>query len=254
MNTGATAESSSAHSSPPPSRKVGSRLAHRPVDVPTPQIPEIVAIRIFGIGVGAGMAFLSVMPVNRTHHCWRSDLSEFRGLTEAERSLFLLVLEWFENFRLRCGLEAGRDSVEAFWRNEVVPQGRPRKHRQLEQWAGAIKWYLNWLDACAIENTDHRSLREWARTAVRSAGVRRGLALRTTRCYGGWAVRYATFAGHDREMRRLETANRFLASLVDDEDCSYSTQKQALNALTLFFKEVWGVEDPDFGVKLKRAN
>lgn len=200
------------------------------------------------------MAFLSVMPVNRTRHCWRNDLSKFRGLTEAERTLFLLVLEWFENFRLRCGLEAGRDSTEAFWRKEVVPQGRPRKPRQLEQWEDAIKWYLNWLDACAIENTDHRSLAEWARTAVRSAGTRRGLARRTIECYLGWAARFATFAGSESEMRRLETANRFLASVVDDKGCSYSTQKQALNALTSFFNQVWGVEDPVFDVKLKREN
>jgi hypothetical protein len=168
--------------------------------------------------------------------------------------VFLLVLEWFENFRLRCGLEAGRDATEAFWRNEVVPDGRPRKSGQLKQWEDAIKWYLNWLDACAIKNTDHLSLPERAGAAVRSAGARHGLAQRTIRCYMGWAARYATFAGSDREMRRLETANRFLASVVNDEDSSYSTQKQALNALTFYFKHVLGVEDPVFGVKPRREN
>jgi hypothetical protein len=166
--------------------------------------------------------------------------------------VFLLVLEWFENFRLRCGLEAGRDATEVFWREEVIPKERPRKPGQLELWEDAIKWYQNWLDACAIENTDHRNLLAWARTAVRSAGARRGLAPSTIQCYKVWGERFAMFAGREREMRRLETANRFLASVVDDEDCSYSTQKQALNALTLFFKAVWGVEDPVFDVKLKR--
>ena len=204
--------------------------------------------------MGQEMASLSIMPARKTRHCWRSDLSGFRGLTEAERSVFLLVLEWFESFRLRCGLEAGRDATEAFWRNEVVPEGRPRKPGQLEQWEDAIKWYLNWLDACVIEDADHLSLPERAVVAVWSAGARLGLAPRTIRCYVGWAARYATFAGRDREMRRLETANRFLASVVDDEDLSYSTQKQALNALTLFFKHVLGVEDPVFGVKLRRDN
>lgn len=200
------------------------------------------------------MGSLSTMPARKTRHCWRSDLSRFRGLTEAERSVFLLVLEWFENFRLRCGLDAGRDATEVFWRNEVVPDGRPRKPEQLKQWEDAIKWYLNWLDACAIEDADHLSLPERAGAAVRSAGVRNGLAPRTIQCYTGWVARFATFAGRDREMRRLETANRFLASVVDDEDFSYSTQKQALNALTLFFKHVLGVEDPVFGVKLRREN
>lgn len=168
--------------------------------------------------------------------------------------MFLLVLEWFESFRLRCGLEADRDATEAFWRNEVVPAGRPRKPEQLEQWEDAIEWYLNWLDACVIENADHLSLPEWAGAAARSAGARHGLAPRTIQCYMGWAVRFATFAGRDREMRRLETADRFLASVVDDEDFSYSAQKQALNALTLFFKHGLGVEDPVFGVKLEREN
>ncbi len=46
--------------------------------------------------------------------CWRKDLSEFRGLEEAERSGFLLVLEWFENFRLRHSLEAGREAARIF--------------------------------------------------------------------------------------------------------------------------------------------
>lgn len=29
--------------------------------------------------------------------CWRKDLAAYRGLTDRERSGFLLVLEWFEN-------------------------------------------------------------------------------------------------------------------------------------------------------------
>jgi len=172
------------------------------------------------LAVGADDDFLSIVPVRKTRHCWRSDLSGFRGLTEAERSVFLLVLEWFENFRLRCDLEAGRDATEAFWRNEVVPASRPRKPGQLEQWEDAIEWYLNWLDACAIENADHLSLPERVGAAVRSAGARHGSAPRTIRCYMEWAARFAIFAGRDREMRRMENANRFLASVVDDKGFS----------------------------------
>jgi Phage integrase, N-terminal SAM-like domain len=194
------------------------------------------------------------MPVKGTRHCWRRDLSEFRGLTDAERSVFVLVLEWFENFRVRCGLEEGRDAAEAFWRKEVVPEDRPREPRQLEKWENAIQWYLNWLDACAQERAEHRSLSERVRAAVRSAGARCGLAPRTILCYGAWVERYATFARSEREMRRLETANRFLTSVVDDGHCAYPTQKQALNALTFFFRHSCGVGDPVLDVKLKRAN
>jgi hypothetical protein len=40
----------------------------------------------------------------------------------------------------------------------------------------------------------------------------------------------------EREVMRVETATRFLTSVVDEEDCAYSTQKQALNALAFFCK------------------
>ena len=102
----------------------------------------------------------------KSRWCWRKDLAEFRGLTQQERTGFLLVLEWFENFRLRCELDAGRDAAKAFWRSEVLRQDRPRETWQLEQWEDAITWYLNWLNACAEEGADHRSLAERVRAAV----------------------------------------------------------------------------------------
>lgn len=185
--------------------------------------------------------------------CWRKDLADFRGLTDRERAGFLLVLEWFENFRLRHELPAGREAARAFWRGEVLGKGRQREPWQLEQWEDAIQWYMAWLDACAEVGVDHRSLAERVRAAVNSACSRRGLAWRTKQSYGGWAARYAAFAGDEREVMREETATRFLTSVVEDEDCAYSTQKQALNALAFFFKHVLGREEPVFHVKLKKT-
>jgi site-specific recombinase XerD len=52
---------------------------------------------------------------------------------------------------------------------------------------------------------------------------------------------------------QVDTATRFLTSVVAEEDCAYSTQKQALNALAFFFKQVCGMENPRFGVKLKKT-
>src|SRR5690606_19465099 len=100
---------------------------------------------------------------------------------------------------------------------------------------------------------DHRSLEERVRAAVHSAGSRRGLAPRTKQCYGAWAARYARFAGEEREVMRVATASRFLASVVDDEDCAYATQKQALNALAFLFRHVLGMADPKFDVRLKKG-
>jgi integron integrase len=61
------------------------------------------------------------------------------------------------------------------------------------------------------------------------------------------------FAGDEREAMKVETATRFLTSVVDDEDCAYSTQKQALNAVAFFFMHVCGVEAPVFQVKLRKT-
>lgn len=65
--------------------------------------------------------------------------------------------------------------------------------------------------------------------------------------------RFAKFAGSGKEMVRVETATAFLQSIVTDEECEYSTQKQALNALAFFFKRVCGIEEPVFGVKFKKT-
>ena len=113
------------------------------------------------------------MSVSRTHWCWRRDLAGFRGLSDFERSGFLLVLEWFENFRLRNDLEAGREAARIFWRTEAKCEERPREAWQLEQWEAALQWYIAWLDACAEAKADHRSLPERVRAAVQSAGSRR---------------------------------------------------------------------------------
>ena len=138
--------------------------------------------------------------------CWRKDLSEFRGLSDRERAGFLLVLEWFENFRLRSELEANRDAARHFWRSEVLREGVTREGWQLDQWESAIDWYLNWLKACEEAGADHRSLPERLRAAVHSAGSRRGLALRTKQCYAAWAARYAVFAKDERAVMQVETA------------------------------------------------
>ena len=66
-------------------------------------------------------------------------MAEFRGLTDRERTGFLLVLEWFENFRLRHEMEAGRDAAKVFWRAEVQREDRKREAWQLDQWSDAIQ-------------------------------------------------------------------------------------------------------------------
>jgi hypothetical protein len=48
---------------------------------------------------------------------------------------------------------------------EVLREGVRREEWQLEQWAEAIRWYLDWLRACAEAGADHRGLAERVRGA-----------------------------------------------------------------------------------------
>jgi integron integrase len=193
------------------------------------------------------------MNATKPRWCWRKDLAGFRGLTDKDRAAYLVLLEWFENFRMRFDFQANREAASSFWRTEVKKEGVIREEWQLQQWSAAIQWYLGWLEACKEAGADHRSVPERVRKAVHSACARRGLARRTKMCYGAWIARYAGFAGEERKVMRVETATAFLTSVVEDEDCAYSTQKQALNALAFFFKHVLLVEEPVFGVKLKKT-
>ena len=116
--------------------------------------------------------------VERPRFNWREDLLVFRGLSERERGGFLILLEWFENFRLRLGLPAGRKAAIQFWKNEVMGKSS-RESWQLDQWSAALDWYLKWLQACEEAGADHRSVAERVRMAVERAATRRGLAPRT---------------------------------------------------------------------------
>ena len=72
------------------------------------------------------------MNASKTRWSWRKDLAEFRGLSVRDRAGVLLVLEWFENFRLRHELAACRETAKLFWRSEVSREGRTREGWQLE--------------------------------------------------------------------------------------------------------------------------
>ena len=164
-----------------------------------------------------------------------------------------MVLEWHENFRLRLSLEAGREAVRSFWRQEVLGKEVTREDWQLEQWEEALHWYLEWLGNCVAIGADHRSLPERMRTYSEAVGARRGLALRTRETYGSWIARYAVFAKVDTLAMKPETARDYLTHIVVKEKKAYGTQRQALNALAFFFKDVCGMETVDLMVKLRKT-
>ena len=89
--------------------------------------------------------------------------------------------------------------------------------------------------------------------AVESAGARRGLARRTRQTYGRHAGQFARWAVDAREVRRPEKGRDYPSWLVSEKRVAFATQKQALNALVFFFKEVCGMEEVDLGVRLRKT-
>jgi len=163
---------------------------------------------------------------------WYTDLMASRDLSEKEKQGYGFLLAWFDTWRMGKRLETSVDSARRFWKREVT--SKPRKTWQLAQWAEAVRWYLQWLKLCEKESVETVSQAEKVRDAVERTGARRGLALRTRKSYGSWAMRFAQWAG-SRE-RVLNTK------------CAHATQKQALNALVFLYRDVCGMEEIDLGV------
>ncbi|MGB0990870.1 MAG: integron integrase [Akkermansiaceae bacterium] len=182
---------------------------------------------------------------------WRADLLASRDLSDREKQGYGFVLAWYEQWRLTKRMAAGVDSARKFWKLEV--QAKVRKDWQEEQWAEAIRWLLHWIDLCTEKGVDTVNLAEKVRDAVERTGARRGLAIRTRKSYGGWAARYAAWAESRERVLDTACAREWLTELVAKGRISYSTQKQALNALVFLYRDVCGMEEVDLGVKLKKT-
>ena len=182
---------------------------------------------------------------------WRSDLQAARDLLSKEVSAFEVFLNWFESWRISRTLPPGRGSAKLFWRAQVA--SKPREEWQIQQWTEAMRWYLNWLNICQSRGHTGMTLEERVRHAVDKAGARRGLARRTRITYAGWAGRYARWVGEERAGLDPARARDFLEMIIVEEKVAFSTQKQALNALAFFFKDVCGREEVDLGVSMRKT-
>lgn len=183
---------------------------------------------------------------------WMEDIENSRDLNRNEKQQFGFLVAWLESWRIQRRLEAGRESCCRFWK-EVV-KAKPRETWQLNQWTEAVRWYLSWLDLCQKAGKETASIPERMSNAVYNVGARRGLALTTRRSYAGWISRYGATLSSAMEAKNPALARDWLAELVEKTNVSFSTQKQALNALAFFFKDVCGMKEVDLGVKMRKRS
>ncbi len=182
--------------------------------------------------------------------CWKADLKASRDLSRLDISTYDFVLTWFESWRLGRDLPACRETAKIFW-NEAVKAKR-REDWQYKNWGAGIAWFLAWLEICERDGRVPESVPERVRNAVESAGARRGLARLTRKSYRSWAMRFAAWAGSVERVMNAECCSAWLGELVEKGDLSFSTQKQALNALVFFYKDVCGWEEVCLNVKMRK--
>lgn len=182
---------------------------------------------------------------------WRQDLLHSRDLSHREVEAYGYVLSWIEDWRLKKELPAGREAAKRWWLE--VAKAKERPEWQLRQWQEAIRWFLNWLKLCEVAGGDPRSVPERLRDAVHHAGARRGLAYKTRQTYAAWMGRFGVFAGTQEKVMDEGVAREWLVHLVAKEQVAYATQKQALNALVFFYRDVCGREEVDLAVRLRKT-
>jgi len=185
-------------------------------------------------------------------YSWEEDLTAARDLSKQEKDAFRIPLEWMTRWRVGNNLQPGRETLRRFWKEKVLE--KPREAWQLEQWTAAFRWYLAWEERCMRERGEiPRSLYERVRRAVDLTGSRRGLALNTRRSYMSWVGRFAIWAQTPAAAKDPAKARECLELLVAEQKVSFATQKQALNALVFFFREVCKLEEVDLKVTFRKT-
>ena len=187
----------------------------------------------------------------KVHFDWRKDLEASRDLMRRDIDAYGYVLGWIEDWRVQRDLPPGREAMEAWWRECTKRKEQPAW--RIRQWSQAICWYLGWLELCRKSGGTGKGIPERLKEAVHGAGARRGLALRTRQTYAGWVARFGAYAGSESRVLDEAVARDWLSHLVDKERVAFATQKQALNALVFFYRDVCNRMEVDLQVKLRHT-
>ena len=169
------------------------------------------------------------------------------GLRESYRPTIGAFLRFCRQRKSRATVAAAREYVEVVrleWQPGPV---------QLQEWKAALNWFFRARrpgPAAAegvppLGKTD-LGRADWERRLIQRLRLLH-LAWRTEEAYRGWAWRLARFLGN-RPMSAAtgEDVRAFLTKLAVVDKVSVATQKQALNALVFYLREVEGKEPGDF--------
>ena len=178
----------------------------------------------------------------------RADASLTPGLREGYRRVLLGFLEFCRRRQAGSSVALARDYVELARLEQAPAPAR------LQMWKDGLNWYFRRgraASSAALQGVPPLARLDLGRTDWEQRLVARlrlkGYSWRTEQTYRGWAWRLARFMGRRPLMSATGAeARAFLTKLAVAERVSAATQKQALNALVFFLREVAEQEPGDF--------
>jgi integron integrase len=184
---------------------------------------------------------------------WPARLSADDSLTPGLRESYRQTLKGFVEF---CRQRATATSVaQAREYVELERLARAPSRGRLQEWKDALNWYFRRRrEAAAVALAGVPTLgrndlgkRGWEQGLIARLRLRQ-VSWRTEQTYRGWMWRFARFLGK----RPVEGAGgpevrAFLSKLAVEERVGVATQRQALNALVFYFREVAAKELGELG-------
>jgi len=198
-----------------------------------------------------------------------SDVLEDEIDDPRKREAWRITIRWYLGWCRRRRCSATTETVVTFL-TEVAEAKKPGES-VMEAWREALRWFFRrgWArekaggsmeSAASDEQVDWESLRREALSDIADPLERRvarrirdkNMMLRTEQTYRGWIRRFVRFLGQQSPEKSGPAEIRgFLSHLAGEREVAVSTQRQALNAVVFFFREVLGREPGEIGEFMK---
>lgn len=183
---------------------------------------------------------------NRLHF---PDWQQFLNATDLpahRKESFAITIRWYLSWTRRARVPVDFDSARDFVA-QIQQEKRPAPYR-LEQWKDALRWFFREgrnADRAAVVSIPSVQMPH-SRGLVRELRLRK-YSYRTEESYTHWVNRFNRFVGGKRLSDCGEPEIRaFLDELSIAGRVTASTQRQALNALVFFFRQVQNRDLGDF--------
>jgi len=178
----------------------------------------------------------------------RADDSLSSGLRESYRRTLVDFLRFCQQRGAVATMALAREYVELARLKQAPAPAR------LQEWKEGLNWFFRRgqeASRAALRGVPPLARSDLGRTDWEQGLVARlrlkGFSWRTEQTYRGWAWRLARFLrGRSLATATGSEVRAFLTRLAVEERVGAATQKQALNALVFFLREVMGREPGDF--------